>query len=245
MVTSRPMRQIDLWHVGDMGNLIVDDLMLLLLSEEGRIAGAGTLHFALGGAVLAELALEGAVVLEEPQSRWRSAKVIGQKVPAPADPLLAQAFATLSEKDNAVQTALARIGPKLRKAVLERLVERGYVTAETRRVLLIKTTKYPEVDGSHEAKIRATLLAVLTGAATPDDRSAALIALVQASGQLRSVFPVPKEERNAVEQRAKDIAEGNWGAEGVSAAIKQMQAAIAASATLTASTVATGAATSS
>lgn len=221
-----------------MDNLIVDDLMLLLLSDEGKIAGASTLHYALGGAVLAELALQGAVVLQEAQSRWRSAKVITQNVPMPTDPLLAQAFTTLSQKQDAVQTALGRIGPKLREQVLERLVERGYVTAETRRRLLIKTTKYPEVDGAHEARLRATLLPVLTGAAVPDERSAALIALVKASGQLQAVFPFPKGERKAVNQRAKEIAEGNWGAKGVSDAIQQLQAAITASAAVTASTAA-------
>ena len=52
--------------------LIAEDLLLLLLDEEsGKVAGSDTAEVALGGAVLAELAILGAVTVEERTSAGR------------------------------------------------------------------------------------------------------------------------------------------------------------------------------
>ena len=63
--------------------LIAEDLLLLLLDEEsGKVAASDSAEVALGGAVLAELAILGAVTVDERTSRFRSpegARSTGQR----------------------------------------------------------------------------------------------------------------------------------------------------------------------
>ena len=55
--------------------LIAEDLLLLLLDDESGKPPTNQLQVALGGAILVELALAEAVVVEEKTSMWRAAKV--------------------------------------------------------------------------------------------------------------------------------------------------------------------------
>lgn len=202
--------------------LIVEDLALLLMDDEsGTPAAAGTLHYTMGGAVLVELALAGLV-----EVRDRKVFVAGT---APDDPLLRSGYEKVAEKPRSVDSLLVKIGADTWSRVVDRLVERGLVAREEKRVLgLFKMTTLPATDTGHEQEVRARIRAVLVDGETPDARTAALTALLSASGALPALRPTLAWSGD-VARRAKELEQGNWGAEAVSAAVTRTAAAIAAS----------------
>ncbi len=216
--------------------LIVEDLALLLLDDEtGTPAGAGTLHYTLGGAVLVELALLGAI--ETDGSKVHAVR--GNDVTDLADPLLEAAYAKVAEKPRAVQSVLLAVGGDLWNPVVDRLIERGLIRREKKRVLgLFKMNTLPADDTKRETEIREQIRAVLVDGASPDTRTAALTALLSASGALPSLRPALAWS-GEVHRRAKELERGNWGAEAVSTAVAATAAAIATSTTMTVITAVT------
>lgn len=213
--------------------LIVEDLALLLMDDEsGTPAAAGTLYYTMGGAVLVELALAGLV-----EVRDRKAVAAGT---APDDPLLRAGYEKVAEKPRSVDSLLVRIGADTWSRVVDRLVERGLIAREKKRVLgIFRMTTLPATDSRHEEEVRQRIRAVLVDGETPDPRTAALTALLSASGALPTLRPKLAWSGD-VARRAKELERGNWGAEAVSAAVTRTAAAIAAStAAVTVAVVAT------
>ncbi|MFF5076027.1 GPP34 family phosphoprotein [Actinoplanes sp. NPDC000266] len=213
--------------------LLVEDLMLLLLDDEtGTPAAAGTLPYALGGAVLVELALLGRVGTD------------GRKVYATGegplgDPLLQEAYDKVAEKPRGAQTLLLSIGGKLWDPVVDRLIGHGLIRREKKRVLgLFKMTMLPATESGHEPAVRDRIRGVLVDGAQPDARTAALIALLSSSGALPMLRP-QLAWSSPVIKRAKELEQGHWGAEAVNTAVTRTAAAIAASTAAAAVTVVT------
>ncbi|MBQ1028866.1 GPP34 family phosphoprotein [Glycomyces sp. NPDC047369] len=193
---------------------LVEDLLLLLFQpRSGTIAGENTLFYVLGGAVLAELALDEHLTTTD---RGRVSGVPGHP---PSDSLLRPAYDYLAEKPRGVQTALAAIGPVLREPVLQRLVARGEIDQEPRKVLgLFRTTALRDGRTERRARLLAEVRQVLVDGARPQARVAALTALLSASGTL------PQFHREIpwtapVINRAKELEQGDWGADAAAAAV--------------------------
>ncbi|GAB3804517.1 GOLPH3/VPS74 family protein [Micromonospora zhanjiangensis] len=191
--------------------LIVDDLMLLLMDDDGvSIQAAGTLHYALGGAVLTELALLGRIQTHD------SGVLNGPRVtpsgagPLP-DPLLQSAYDTIAEKTQRVQPLLVTLGADLWRVVLDRLVDRG----------LLHPVR-PE-----EAQLRARIRRILEDGEAPDPRTAAIIGLLFASGAIPSLRP-PLPWTSTTVTRASEIGRGHWGSQAVATAVTRTAAAIVA-----------------
>lgn len=109
--------------------------------------------------------------------------------------------------------------------VLERLGERGLVAEQVRKVLgVFPQRRYPEVDGTVERALRERLATAVLGNVRPDDRTAGLIALLHGAKLHRLAFP--EHSPAAVKPRMAEIADGQWAADGVRAAIRDMQAAM-------------------
>ncbi len=210
--------------------LLVEDLMLLLLDDDGAsISGAGVLHYILGGAVLVEMAMEGHVELDDGKgSGWGNGPIVkpvgGRSF---NDPLLAEAYEVISKKEQRVQPVILALGSDLRTTVLERLETRGLIRKETGKFLgIFRTTKWPADDEAHEAQLRRKILAALVDGETPDERTAAVIGLVYASGAMPSLRP-PLPWNSTTVERAKAFQDGQWGAEAVGTAVERTAAAIA------------------
>jgi len=210
--------------------LIVEDLLLLLLDDEtGTPAGAGTLPYTLGGAVLAELALLGRVETQGKTSALNGPEIVAVGDGPLPDPLLQAAYDQVAEKTRRVQPLLLTIGGGLWKTVTDRLIERGLIRREKKRVLgLFPTTRLPAADTRHEEALRQEIRAVLEEDKTPDARTAAVTALLSASGALPALRPALAWS-GKVRQRAKEIESGNWGASAVNTAVTRTAAGIAAS----------------
>ncbi|MBB2949257.1 hypothetical protein FB565_009062 [Actinoplanes lutulentus] len=212
--------------------LLVEDLLLLLLDDETGIpAGAGTLYYPLGGAVLVELALLGRV-------EHADGKVIAVGEGALPDPILQEAWDKAAAKPRRAQTLIIEVGTRLWDPLIERLIEKGQIRRETKRLLRVfKTTRLPSADPAYEQGLRDKVRAVLVDGAEPDPRTAAVIALLSASGSLPAVRP-PIAWSSEVIKRAKRLEEGHWGAAEVNTAVITAAAAIAVASATTAATVA-------
>ncbi|MEU7976104.1 GPP34 family phosphoprotein [Micromonospora sp. NPDC049089] len=193
---------------------VAEDLLLLLFQpNSGTIAGENTLFYVLGGAVLADLALGDHLTTE---ARGRVSGVAGHP---PSDDLLRPAWDYLAEKPRGVQTALAAVGPVLRKPVLERLIARGDIDQEPRKVLgLFRTTALREGRTERRAGLLADVRRVLVDGAQPQARVAALAALLSASGTLPQ-FHREIPWTSPVITRAKELERGDWGADAAAAAV--------------------------
>jgi hypothetical protein len=208
--------------------LIAEDLLLLLLDDESGAPQTSNLATALGGATLVELALGRLVEVRERQRRWSTAKVV--VVPgatSPADPVLAAAFATVGAKERRAQDLVGRLGKGLTEKLAGRLVDQGVLTRRSDRLLgVFPRTRWPMVDASREEDLRRSLGAALVHGQEPDQRTAALIALLAAVDRAHKV--VDREGRSAreVRRRAKKIAEGDWAAKAVRDAVAAATAAV-------------------
>ncbi|MFD1547624.1 GOLPH3/VPS74 family protein [Nonomuraea guangzhouensis] len=208
---------------------IAEELLLLAYSEEEgkQLISATQLDPALGGAILAELAVNERVALSGKKVSVVSATPLGDDE---LDATLARIAAEGKERrpDWWVQRLHST---KLRRRLLTRLAESGVLTEERGKVLgVFPTTRWPEADGRVEAEVRQRVGDVLAGA-EPDARTAVLIAVMYAAKLDRKAFP------GASRKRVKEIAEGEWAGDAVAKTI----AAINSVVVIAASTAAMGA----
>lgn len=226
--------------------LIAEDLLLLLLDDvKGTVSAWGGTDAVLGGAVLAELAVAGLVTVEEKKSAWRTAKVhAAGSPPADLDPVLAEALATIAEKERSASDLVGRIGKGLEERLATGLAERGVLERKEGKVLgLFPRTTWPAADTAREDEVRAAITACLVHGATPDERTGALVALLAAIDQAHhAVTPGTEARKKDLESRAKEIADGQWAAKAVKDAVDAATAAMVGA--VVASTAATTAATS-
>ncbi|MBB5075884.1 GOLPH3/VPS74 family protein [Nonomuraea endophytica] len=210
---------------------IAEEVLLLAHSEEeGKQLISGTqLDTALGGSILAELAINDRLELSDKKVSVKNAAPLG-------DPELDAVLARMAEDGKArrpVWWVQKVYSGKLRKRLLERLAAAEVLSEERAKVLgLFPTSRWPEVDGRVEAEIRARVAGVL-GGAEPDARTAILIAVLHAANLDRKAFP------GADKKRIKEIAEGQWAGDAVAKTIAAINSVILITATTAAVTATT------
>ena len=218
--------------------LLVEDVLLLLFQPRSRtIAGENTLFYVLGGAVVADLALAERIETR-PSGRFSSAVHARGGVP-PADPLLEPAWTYIAERPRDVQTVLAGFGPHLRGPVLDRLVERGDLDRAATKVLGLFPSTRLSLGGSRRGALLADARAALLGEADPSPRTAAIAALLSASGALPQLHPdIPWN--SVVATRGTQFQHGDWGASAAASAVSRTMTAIVTSAVSAATTLPRG-----
>lgn len=220
--------------------LLAEDLLLLLFSpEDGTIGGEGTLFYVLGGAVLTELALSDQVAIEKAGLRGTLVLSVGET--PPADEILRTAWEYSKDKRRDVQGMLTSIGPSLRGQLLESLVDRGDLEREKGKAFgFIPTTTLSEGDTGRRPALMSRVQAVLIDGAEPDARTAALAALLSASGALPTLHREIPWETDVI-NRARALEEGDWGAAAASSAVARTMNAITINAAVAASVAANAA----
>lgn len=216
---------------------VADDLMLLLFQpSSGTISGENTLFYVLAGAVLTDLAMQGAARADDRGLRGTIVAAAGKT--APDDDILSEAWHYISEKPRSVQTVLAAIGPGLREPVLDLLVERGDLHRTRGRALgFISTEKLQLGDTGRREQLMAEVRAVLVDGAKPSARIAALIAFLSASGALPTLHrEIPWT--SAVIARASELERGDFGAEAAASAVTRTLTAVIVGSVVTASVLA-------
>jgi len=204
--------------------LITEDLLLVLFQpDSGTIAGEYTLFYVLAGGALTDLAQHGHATIEDAGVRGVRIHAAGDP---PEDELLRPMWDYISQKPRGVQTVLAASGPTLREPVLDRLVRRGDIGRQKRRVLgLFPSTALVDGGSGRRAELVARMRAALVDGEQPTAHIAALVALVSASGSL----PVLHREipwSSATATRAKNLEQGDWAAEAAAAAVTRTMVAV-------------------
>lgn len=206
---------------------LVEDLLLLLFDpDSGTIAGEGTLFYVLAGAVLAELAASGRVVVHASTLAGGEIVRVADGGQPPDDALLKGAYNYVARKPTSAQELPASIGPGLRAPVLDRLVRRGYIRKERGRFLgIIPTTNLRPADLTRRDELLQSVRSVLVDATPPGPRIGAIAALLSASGSLPTFHPeIPWS--TPVITRAKQLERGDWGAQAAEVAVTRTMAAI-------------------
>lgn len=220
-----------------MPNLIAEDVLLMLLDDAGGWVSGDNRKPALAGAVLAELALTGAVEIEAEKGLWKRARVVVEDPTAVSDPVLLEVLHDIDAKKRSAQDLVNRLGKELPDQLCDRLVGRGVLRREESRLLgLIPRTRWPLADTGGKKALRASLRRALVDGEDPDERTATVIAVLAAADVLHKVVDRGPLSKRDLKKRADEIAAGGWATEAVRKAIQAAQAAVMAG--ITAATVA-------
>ena len=176
--------------------------------------------------------MRGQVDVSGDQDQGRRGRIIVRDPSPPGDEVLAAALQTLVKRQGRKPSAvIGPLGKKLRRVLYQRLVADGVLRAERRRVLgIFPVRTWPAADPSRKAEVRQQVTQALVGTAAPDERTAALIALLHAlKCEHKVVDPRPYQlSRRQLRARAAEIAQGNWASEAVRKVIDEEIAAVAA-----------------
>jgi hypothetical protein len=215
--------------------LVVEDLALLLFNpRNGAVVGDGMpLFHVLAGAVLIDLVVEDRVRMERPRRGIDQVRTVGGA--RPEVPLLAAAWDEIDRKPMDVYTMVLVLGPRLREPVLDSLVDAGHLGREPGRGLF-RVTRLVERDGTRRRDLVAAMRDVLADGAEPHTHSAALAALLSASGQLASMHAyIPWS--GDVQTRGKELERSAWAATAAGRAVQVSMASLMATNLFTASSI--------
>jgi hypothetical protein len=224
------------------GVLIAEDLLLLVTDDAtGKpIVGSTELEHALAGAVLLELAMSGRVDVEKGTGFGRGSRVVVTDASRTGDSVLDDALSRIAEKSRKPESVVAGLRKGLRARLYERLAEQGILRMEQGRVLgLFPSTRWPAVDSAHERQLRQALNDVLVVGVEPEPRIGAIISLLHAIKAVPKVVG-SRENKKAVQARAKAISEGTWAAAAVRKAVEAVNAATVAAVAAVAATNGSG-----
>ncbi len=166
-------------------------LLLALKDRKGTPeSGAGFHHLALGGAVLAELAMLGCIRIEEGKKAFVD-PVPGAK--RPRDEVLAEAWTRVRERRRRRRAAAwvqVFAGMKqLRHRVAQGLCRRGVLRRTESRVLLVFSRRaYPTVDPGPERELVERLREAIAGSGEVDPALGVVLGVAHATGMLRIHF---------------------------------------------------------
>jgi len=214
--------------------LIAEDLLLLLYGDEsGKPVLASTeLDYALAGAVMLELALLGRIDVARPGEAVKSGRLVVRDASPTGDAILDERLAMLADRQGRrPKDVVAKLAKNLRGRLLDQLAGRGVLRRTPGKALgMFPVTRWPANDARHEHEVRLALDSALRIGTQPDQRTAALIAM------LHGVNAVPKvitdaPDKKELKRRAKQIAESAWAAEAVRSAVQAVQAATMAAIT--------------
>ncbi|WP_069388222.1 GOLPH3/VPS74 family protein, partial [Cellulosimicrobium cellulans] len=168
--------------------LILEDYLLLTLDDAtGKaVVDSSYREQVAAGALLVELALLGRADLAGDGDGGRVGRIVVRDASPTGNGLLDEALDVVRSKEGAKPKAL--VGPiaKLKPAAraVASLADRGVLRREEGRVLgIFPTTRWPAADSRHEDAVRGDLWRVLVGGEQPGERTAALVAILAATGQ--------------------------------------------------------------
>jgi hypothetical protein len=182
---------------------------------------------AAGGAILAELLLDGRLGVE---GEKRKARVFVKSTEPLGEPLLDECLERIASDEKQrkpVEWVQKFAGIKrLKHRVAARLVARGILEEEQDKVLLIfNRTVYPEADAGPEREIVQRIRHAVVGSSTNvDPRTVVLIALAKHTDLLRRA--VDKAKLKERKQRVEKLIAGEVAGAATKEAIEAMRAAV-------------------
>lgn len=207
-----------------------EELYLLALDDQKgviRVVPSYALDYALGGAILMELALANRI-----DSDLSTVEVISPKTTG--DALLDTVLHELSEVPELHPISywlkvLASQAGEIEKRVLESLIRKGILRQENRRVLWVfEVRRYPLVDNREVKEVRTRLQELISGTDIPDARDVVLVSLGSACRLLNDLFsPAEFEE---LKPRIKSLSRLDLIGKETYEAIREIECAMAVTA---------------
>jgi hypothetical protein len=205
-------------------------LLLALREDKGTIEMGAWYSQAVGGAVVAELLLEGRVHLVPGEGKAKKELLEVVRADPVGDELLDEWLGKMAAdpKPRKVTHWVHKVsGTKDLKGRIGRgLARRGILRVEESKVLLVFSRDvYPELDPEPEREVRARLHeAIFTDAADVDPRTVALLSLAKATGILDVVFG--KKELKPRSDRIEAVVNGEVSGAAVRYVVEEINAAI-------------------
>jgi hypothetical protein len=202
---------------------LAEELLLLAYDDEsGKATGSQIgLDLGMAAAVLVELALAGRIGYADGTIVVRNATPTGKPI---IDEVLARVAA---DTPHTPASWVQRLRHGLRDRVLADLCARGVICDVDETALgFIHLHRYPTVDGTVEAEVRARLSQALTGDDVPDERTAALATLV-AAARMEPALGLTGGDSVAAHQRLEKISDGAGFTGGVSMELSSIRPSVA------------------
>jgi hypothetical protein len=225
---------------------LYEEILLLALDDRKGTAAMDSGHAnAMGGAILAELVLLGALRIATDKKKLVDAEP-GMQVD---DPLLAECLALVQNakrRKSAVDWVMKFAGVKdLKNRAARGLVTWGVLNESRDKVLgIFPRAIFPARDpGPEQALIERLRQAVLTDDDRVDERTLVVAVIANATSLLPKA--IDKKLLKGRKVRLKQLAEGHLVGAATAEAVQAAQAVAAAMVAITAATAATSAATSS
>jgi hypothetical protein len=167
-----------------------EEIVLLALDDKtGKFVDLPPLAMdqALAGAALLELAFQNRIDTDLTHLSLVSPKPTGEEM---LDPLLEKIVTAKDKKDAKYWVGVfSGDGEKIREKVLRRLVQRGILKQEEKKILwVIPGRRYPMVKDQEEREVRKRIRSVVVDGEVPGPRDVVLVSLASACQLLRSVF---------------------------------------------------------
>ncbi|MEU8693784.1 GPP34 family phosphoprotein [Streptomyces sp. NPDC048665] len=203
------------------GVTLAEEIMLLSLDDKSGVPEQRqAASWAVAGGILLELVLAGRASVEGKYLTPTDMTPIGE-------PLIDGRLALLDSwlhgcGKRQVAHWLTRDHVNSIRAAMESLCARGVVVEQQLMALgLFPTRRYTEVYSGPETELLQRLRAVVLEGVASDEHTAGLIALVHAAKLHRVSFP--HVSRKEAAERMAGVADGQWAAVSVRAAIRDMQ----------------------
>ena len=211
-----------------------EEIMLLLLDDKGgRFVDAHSVSrkYALAGAVLMDLALEGRIDTDPERLFVIDSTPLEDDLLDPTLARIAQSAETHTPSYWISQT-VAHAGD-IQERSLTRLVERGILQREDDRFMWVfQTRRYPIIDNKTVREVKLRIMGVLFSDDIPDARDIVIISLSDACGIFRGIFS--SRELEGAAQRIDQVRKMDLIGREVSKAVQDIELSLAAAAAATA-----------
>jgi hypothetical protein len=204
-----------------------EEIMLLLLDdEEERFIRVPdwSLRYALGGAVLMDLALEDRIDTDLEKLILVDPTPLDDDI---LDPVLADIAAHDHQHDARFWVErTAGYAEEIRERALGRLIERGILERRDDRFLWVfRSRRYPVVDGRAEREVKLRIMGVLFSDAIPEPRDVVIICLADACGILKELLSRREHEQAA--SRIEQVRKLDLIGQAMSQAISDIELSVA------------------
>ena len=204
----------------------VEEIVLLALDDKkGKFVDLPPLALdqALAGAALLELAFQNRIDTDLTHLTLVSDKPTGDKM---LDPILKEIAKAKDKKDAKHWVGvISADGEKIRDAALAKLVEKGVLKKEEKKILwVIPGRRYPMIQNKEEEEVRKRIRKVVVEGEVPAPRDVVIISLSSACQLLRTVFT--DAELLKYSPRIAEVAKMDLIGRAVSKSVAEVQEAV-------------------
>ena len=209
-------------------NLVEALLLIALDDEKGKFIGDSTkLAYSLGGAILLDLSQNG-------QIRFDGELVKYIKSGGSSDQLALEFLEKIkkSSKERKINYWIEKFGnqvSRIKKHVLQKMVERGVLEKREEKVLWVfSRNKYPAQNSTLENEVRTKLYQVVMEGNEPTEQDVLLLSLLKTGNLLKEIFGenVMKDEK--IMQKIDLIVTSSSVSGAIQDVIKSVEAALTA-----------------